>query len=92
MQEVHAIVFSKDRAWQLAQLLRSLEVHVQCRGLSISVLYTTSSPKKGTSPDAVRCTNASYADLMVDFPNVKFVREEVSRRLIKRSVCVVELN
>jgi hypothetical protein len=81
MHEVHAIVFSRDRAWQLAQLLRSLELHVKCSGLSISVLYTISNPKKSAPPDAVRCTNASYLDLVVDFPNVNFVREKVSERL-----------
>jgi hypothetical protein len=84
MLAVHAIVFSKDRAWQLAQLLRSLHLHVQCRGLAVSVLYTTSPPKKGESPDLIRCTDASYLEVAAEFSHATFVREDVSQGVVGR--------
>ena len=81
---LHFIAFSKDRAFQLQELLRSLEAHTDCSGLSglgggaagdderrISVLWTASA-------DGDRlCTAESYEAVMAAFPAVRFVREEV---------------
>jgi hypothetical protein len=72
---VHAIIFSKDRAFQLQQLLMSLSLHTS--HARVSVLYTTSPAKtrdEGGGEEA-ECTDASYEDVKREFSGVNFVRE-----------------
>ena len=76
---VHAIVFSKDRAWQLQQLLKSLFAHAW--PARISVLYTTTS----TSENSEGCGDGSYLAIASEFSDVEFVREQV----MSSCVCVL---
>ena len=77
---IHAIVFSKDRAWQLGQLLRSMRLYAGAgpgsETLVVSVLYTVSPAKKGDDGDAFACTETSYLEVAASEPWAVMVREE----------------
>jgi hypothetical protein len=75
--KVQSIVFSKDRAFQLEQLLNSLTKNTDLN--RISVLYTASNVESSTatSLEHLECDLQSYQDLARMFPQVNFVLEKV---------------
>lgn len=70
---VRVIVFSKDRAFQLGQYLRTLYAWSSGATLDVHVLYRVDSPAC-SAPEA-RDFAASYARVQAAFPGVHFVRE-----------------
>ena len=70
---VRVIVFSKDRAFQLWQYLRTLYAWSSGATLDVHVLYRVDSPAC-SAPEA-RDFAASYARVQAAFPEVHFVRE-----------------
>lgn len=85
---MRVIVFSKDRAFQLGQYLRTLFAF--CRGaeLDVHVLYRADpAPQQGSA--VRRDFAASYERVQAAFPSVHFVREvdfaaQVARRCLAR--------
>jgi hypothetical protein len=69
---LHIIIFSRDRAFQLRECLRSLARHLVWPGpsctLCISVLYSVLG--------ASQRFEASYNRVREEWPNVRFVAEE----------------
>lgn len=77
---VHAIVFSKDRAFQLEQLLKSLKLNTDL--VHISVLYTASTAVVDADTteeveDLTSCSLKSYLEVSELYPDVYFLQEEV---------------
>jgi hypothetical protein len=73
LEHVRVIVFSKDRAFQLRQYLRSLFVKGRGATLDVHVLYRVDPPVSGRP--AGRDFAASYASVQAAFPAVNFVPE-----------------
>lgn len=69
---VRVIVFSKDRAFQLGQYLRTLFASSRGATLDVHVLFRTDPPANGRARDFA----ASYARVQAAFPAVNFVRED----------------
>ena len=61
-KQIHCIVFSKDRAFQLSECLRSFRLHDESDAdhIRISVIYTSSTDALETS---YRCVQKRYADV-----------------------------